>query len=356
VYATGTVVLTNANSYTGGTVLQSGTLNFNGLYALGGANYGGLTFNGGTLQYVTHFPGSNGSSDLTAAGTADVTLASGGGTVDVNGNTVTYAGSLGNHGGGALMVMSSLTNGVLILQGDNPYTGATTITNVTLQVANPAGSATGAGDVTVQNNGVLTGAGALDGSVTVTTGGLLAPGNPLGALNIGGNLTLAAGSQTRMQVQHAPLTNDVVMIAGTLTAGGALVVTNSGGALTSGDRFPLFAAASYSGAFSRISLPALTGNLVWNTNTLEDSGTLSVVTLTDPTIAGIQIVGGNLVINGSGGASQWPYVMLASTNLAPAQWIPIATNQFDDAGNFSTTLTNAIISNPLQMFYRLKLQ
>jgi len=100
-------VLTNANTYTGGTVLQSGTLNINGIYALGGANYGGLTFNGGTLQYATNFSG-NGSGDLTSMGTAGVTLASGGGTIDLNGNAVTCAGSIGNGGSGALLIESSL--------------------------------------------------------------------------------------------------------------------------------------------------------------------------------------------------------------------------------------------------------
>ena len=76
VYATGTVVLNNANYYYGGTVLQSGTLNINGINALGGANYGGLTFNGGALQYAPVFAG-NGSGDLTSLGTAGVTLAGG---------------------------------------------------------------------------------------------------------------------------------------------------------------------------------------------------------------------------------------------------------------------------------------
>ena len=50
--ATGTVALTGANTYYGGTVLQTGTAEINGINNFGGANYGGLTFNGGTLQYA----------------------------------------------------------------------------------------------------------------------------------------------------------------------------------------------------------------------------------------------------------------------------------------------------------------
>ena len=158
VYATGTVVLTNANNYTGGTILQSGMLEINGIGALGGTNYGGVTFNGGTLQYAPAFTG-NGSGDLTPIGTAGITLAAGGGTIDVNGNPVTYANSLGNGGLGGLTVKSSLAGGILTLQGDSTYTGATTITNATLLVNNLNGSATGSGNVTVQNNGILAGTG-----------------------------------------------------------------------------------------------------------------------------------------------------------------------------------------------------
>jgi rhamnogalacturonan endolyase len=183
VYATGTVVLTNANYYFGGTILQSGTLNFNGINALGGADFGGLTFNGGTLQYAASFSG-NGSGDLTSIGTAGITLAAGGGTIDANGNAVTYAGSIGNGGRGGLTVESSEANGSLTLQGANTYQGNTTVTNATLWISNPGGSATGSGDVTVQTGGTLAGDGGVDGSVIVAAGGTFVPGDLTGSLNL----------------------------------------------------------------------------------------------------------------------------------------------------------------------------
>jgi len=354
VYATGTVVLTNANYYTGGTVLQSGTLNFNGLYALGGANFGGLTFNGGTLQYAAGFSGNNGPADLTALGTAGVTLAAGGGIIDVNGNSVAFAGSVGNGGTGALTVKSSLANGYLILQGSNSFSGALAITNVTLLANNTNGSATGSGGVTVQNDGVLAGTGAVGGSVTVAAGGTLSPGNPLGGLTLGGNLTLAAGSQTLLKLQIVPATNTAVNVAGTLTAGGTLVVTNLGAAaLTNGASFQLFGAAAYAGRFTSLVLPSLTTNLLWNTNTLLVSGTLSVITLASPTLTACRLSGTNLVVSGTGGLSNWPYVILTTTNLAGA-WTPVATNQFDSAGNFNWT--NAAGLNAAPQFFMLKVQ
>ena len=351
VYATGTVVLTNANYYTGGTVLQSGTLNINGLYALGGANYGGVTFNGGTLQYAANFSGNNGSSDLTATGTAGVTVAAGGGTIDLNGNSVTCAGSIGNGGSGALTIKSSLANGTLILPGANTLGGGLAITNATLLANNTNGSASGTGDVTVQNNAVLGGTGTVAGAVTVASGGMLAPGNP--SLTIGGNLTLAAGSQTWVRLEVAPVTNTAVNVEGTLTAGGTLVVTNIGAAaLTNGASFQLFNAGNYAGGFSSLVLPALTTNLLWNTNTLLSSGILSVVTPGTPAITAIQLTGSDLVVSGTGGLSNWPYVILTTTNLAGA-WMPVATNQFDSSGNFNWT--NAATSSDAQQFFMLKL-
>ena len=353
VYASGTVALTAPNTFSGGTVLQTGTLNINGIYALGGANYGGLTFNGGTLQYVTNFPGNNGSADLTSIGTAGITLAAGGGTIDVNGNSVTYANSIGNSGSGALTVKSSLTGGKLTLLANNNYSGNTTITNATLLADNPTGSATGSGSVLVQNAGGLSGNGAVAGSVTVASGGMLAPGDPFDALNIGNNLVLAAGSKTLVQVQHSPFTNDAVIISGSLTEGGTLIVTNSGGtALAAGDTFQLFSAADISGSFSNFTLPSLATNLVWNTNLLNIDGTLSVAAYAPPVIGQLTATGTNLNVTGSGGIPGWNYYVLTATNLTAPVWIPVATNQFDVDGNF--TFTNAMPPG-LQRFYRLQL-
>jgi hypothetical protein len=79
-----------------------------------------------------------------------------------------------------------------------------------------------------------------------------------------------------------------------------------------------------------------------------------VVTLTPPAIASLKITGGQLVINGSGGVNSWPFMLLASTNLAAGQWTPVSSNQFNATGGFM--LTNPITLGSPQTFYRLQLQ
>jgi hypothetical protein len=86
---------------------------------------------------------------------------------------------------------------------------------------------------------------------------------------------------------------------------------------------------------------------------LNTNGTISVITLTSPTISGIQNDGGNLILSGSGGPSGWPYIVLSTTELN-SSWVPVATNYFDALGNFSST--NAFNPNQSQLFYKLQLQ
>jgi rhamnogalacturonan endolyase len=269
--------------------------------------------------------------------------------------TNTYAGTIADAGVTSLIKTGT---GMLTLSGaNNTYTGNTTVNGGILRVSNIDGSATGYGAVNVANGGTLAGNGIIGGAVTINSGGALAPGNPLGTLTLSNNLTLAAGSTTFVQVQHSPMTNDVVKILGTLTESGTLNVTNGGvAAFAAGDTFNLFTAGSYSGAFTGIVLPPLTGNLAWNTNALKTAGVLSVVALTPPTIGTPNLAGGNLIISGSGGLAGWPFYLLGSTNvtLPAAQWTRLATNQFDGSGNFM--LTNTIDSSLPRTFYRIQLQ
>src|SRR5262249_2232843 len=127
----GTLELTAANTYTGATVVNSGTL------ALAGA--GSIASSSGL------FLGSTASLDIsgTTAGTAIPTL-NGSGTVSLGGqeltvnNGGTFSGVLTDGGvGGGTKGSLIVAGGVLTLLGTNTYTGDTTINSgATLALAN----------------------------------------------------------------------------------------------------------------------------------------------------------------------------------------------------------------------------
>ena len=304
---------------------------------------------------VVNVAGTGTSANLTWSGITSIVLGglSGAGnialganqlTVGQNGSSTIFSGALS--GPGALVKNGT---GTFTLSGPNTYTGATSVSNGTLLVHGNNLPASGA--VTVVNGATLGGNGSLGGATTIQSGGRLSPGASIGAITFSNTLSL--GGTTFMEISRAPLTNDVLNKTGTLIYGGALVVTNLAGTLAAGDSFKLFNAANYSGAFAGFVLPALTGNLVWNTNLLKTSGTLSVAAYVPPVIGTLAINGTSLNLAGSGGIAGWTYYVLASTNLAES-WTPVATNQFDAGGNF--IFTNVMTPNSSQTFFKLQLQ
>jgi autotransporter-associated beta strand protein len=316
---TGALILTGANTYSGGTTVSAGTLQLGDGLTSSGSVAGGITNN----------------SVLVFANSLAETFS----------NNISGTGALGKTGAGTLTILVA-----------SSYSGGTTISNGMLLVNNVGGSATGTNAVTVANGGALGGTGKISGAVTVNSGGALTPGNPLGTLTISNNLTLAVNSTTFMHIQYSQLTNNAVKVTGTLTEGGTLNVTNIGvAAFASGDSFKLFNATNYSGAFANIVLPSLPVGLAWNTNALNASGTLSVAVIAKPVIGPISISGNGLVFNGTGGVGGANFYLLGTTNLAVplTNWTVLLTNQFDSSGNFN-------FSNPFgtntQNFYLLQLQ
>jgi len=207
----GTLILTGANSYSGGTAINGGTLQIASDANLG-AITGGLSFNGGTLQTTA---------DMVGARTVDFV---GEGAFLVDGaTTLTMDGAMSGAGG---FIKDGA--GTLILTGTNSYAGATNIVAGTLFVN---GDQTGAAGLTsVSTGATLGGTGTIGGGVSLASGAILAPGaGGVGTLTIGGDLVLDAGALLDFEFGEANVEggalNDLVNVGGDLTLGGTINVT-----------------------------------------------------------------------------------------------------------------------------------
>jgi len=251
------VVATGAAFDAGAVVVTLGSLNGGGSVQV--AN-GGATVNSGTFSGVF-----SGTGQLTKAGT-DTLFISGNsssftGGLAVTGGTVSVSGILGSSGSsnGAVAVASGSN---LIGTGTVGGTTATvasggTVTGTGLTIAAPtvtvAGTVTGTttlqgkvtvsglingnptivGDVAVTSGGTLGGTGSITGNVQVASGATLAPGNSPGILTITGNFTQAAGSTYAVDVDGTGTgvgagNYDRIIVTGTYTAGGVLAPRTRG--------------------------------------------------------------------------------------------------------------------------------
>jgi T5SS/PEP-CTERM-associated repeat protein/autotransporter-associated beta strand protein len=116
----GTVSLTGANTFTGDTLLQAGTLSLGNSAALGTG--GTISFGGGALQFTAA-----NTSDLSARfSTADNQAYK----IDTNGQTVALASHLTSSGGS----FEKLGTGILTLSGANTFAAGTTLSAGTLSL------------------------------------------------------------------------------------------------------------------------------------------------------------------------------------------------------------------------------
>ncbi|HEX7816216.1 autotransporter-associated beta strand repeat-containing protein [Dyella sp.] len=184
----GLLTLSGVNTYTGDTLVQNGGLDLVGNGTIG--NQSRIVLNNSTLD-LRGVSINRTVSQASLAGSGTVRLGSAM-TLQLTGANDTFSGVISGAGNLAI------TTGREVLDGNNTYSGGTSIdSNGTLIVgdAGSSGAAIG-GDANVIG-GTLGGNGTIHGNVVVSAGGTLAPGDifSLGTLTVGGNLTINDGSQ-----------------------------------------------------------------------------------------------------------------------------------------------------------------
>jgi fibronectin-binding autotransporter adhesin len=255
----GTLVLSGANTYTGGTTINGGTLSISSNANLGDIA-GNITFQGGTLENTTAFV-TNRSMNL-----------AGNGTLQTDADLMVF-GTIG--GSGALTKSGA---GTLTLLDANTYTGSTTISAGTLALLGP-GSLAGSSSVDVAGNATFDISGATNGASIVSLGGsgnvqlgqrsltlTQGNGNFAGVIGGTGGLTLTDGTEALSG------TNTYTGI--TAINGGTLALSGTGSIAHSSDvNVAANATFDISGTTNGASIVSLDGN--GNVNLGQQSLTLT---------------------------------------------------------------------------------
>jgi autotransporter-associated beta strand protein len=214
----GTLTLGGAgNYYNGMTTVNAGTLNINSEYALGGANYGGLTLNGGTLQYASTLL--NNTTDVTVLG--GMSIGASGGTIDTNGNTISFGNAFSSVTGPVTIADSSGT-GSLTFHAANTYSTNTNV-NSGAKLILASGASLGNTAVTVNGTFVaLAGNGGVGNATMTLNGGstLSLVDSSISSLALGGGLSIGgASSPANIDFDLSGTTADSISATNLLTYG-----------------------------------------------------------------------------------------------------------------------------------------
>lgn len=319
----GTLTITNANTYAGGTFITGGTLAFSGLGTLGDTT-GSLAVNGGILDLGTtsqtvgavtiaggtisngtltgaSYTSTGGSVDAILAGT-DVVFTNTSGTTTLTGANTYTGGTVINGGslvvntaslpmdrdvtvsdpgmlvfdqaatgtfGGVISGNGSVTkqgSGALTVTNTNTYTGDTFL-NAGTMILN-AGQI---GKTTVASGAFLRGNGSVNGDLS--NNGTVSPGFSPGTILVVGNYSQGPGGTLVMEIA-SPISYDQLVVGGTTSLDGTLQVDLLGGYNPAGQSFDIITSTgAVSGTFSVVTGAALASDVTYGSNTVTVSFT-----------------------------------------------------------------------------------
>ena len=229
------LTINNANTYSGGTMLSTGTLNINNGFAIGTGSLSiaaGATIDntsGSAITLMSNNPqtwGGNftfGGHNALNMGAGAVTI-TGNLTVTTGGTAALTVGPIGQSGG--TWQVTEAGSGMLVLSGNNSYSGSTTISGGTLQIGNGGTAGSLSIESAITDNGTL----AFDRSNSITQGAQFTLGAITGT---GGLLQLGAGTLTLSKNNN--YTGATIVDQGTLLLTGSL--NPSGGLGVGGGSF-----------------------------------------------------------------------------------------------------------------------